>query len=51
MGDFMMAPLGEQGVKELEELVFLEESAEDWVVLEREMGVFFRLDNLLHRAS
>jgi hypothetical protein len=47
----MVAPLGKQGVKELEEPIFLEESAEDWVVPERELGAFYRIDNLLHGAS
>ena len=51
MGDIMMAPLGKQGVKELQETVFLGESAEDWVVLERELGAFYSIDNLLHGAS
>jgi hypothetical protein len=51
MGDLMVVPLGEQGVKELEEPIFLEESAEDWVVPERELGAFYSLDNLLHGAS
>jgi len=51
VGDLMVAPLGEQGVKELEEPIFLEESAEDRVMLERELGAFYSLDNLLHGAS
>jgi hypothetical protein len=51
MGDLMVAPLGKQGVKELEEPIFLEESAEDRVVPERELGAFYRIDNLLHGAS
>ncbi len=37
VGDLMVGAAWEQGVKELEEPIFLEESAEDRVVLEREL--------------
>lgn len=51
MGDFMMTFLGEQTVTEREELIFLEESADNRVVLERELDAFYSLDTLLHGAS